>query len=710
MKKISKIAAKILLWILGIVLVLVLTVYVLIRIPAVQQYVLRQVTAYLEKKIETPFRIGGIGLDLPKMLVLEDIYVEDQNGDTLLAGEKLRVDINMLKLFRNVVEIQRLDLIGVTAQINRHLPDETFNFAYILDAFTASDNNSAVQEPVSAPADSASPMVIDIDRINLERIRISYHDEVIGLSTQLEIGKLTTNIETFDLSGHMHFGVPRIEIEGLRGQLRQWTSEIPPDTTDTGPLPNIDLHQIILKNSDFAYINEDLKIDTRIAMQDLKIDFKALDLNSLEAQIEHFNIADGNISYKDGNQPRLAKGFDYGNINISGLQGELKDFYFSEDSISGNLTGLAARDHSGFSIRALRSQFIYTDQGVELRGLYAETPNTRIRDYIRIQYPSMEALTDNLEDIRVRADLQNSYLGMRDVLYFVPDLDTMQMMQSLLTQTIHVEGQVNGKLNDLHIPSLSISTLDQTVLQASADIRGLPDMNKLDLQLTVHTLASSRSDLEQLLPQGLLPDSIRLPDDLLLSGNFNGGLNGFVTALELRTSDGLASLTGTYDVTANPGGGEPDTSYQAQVALVDVNMGKILMQDSTLGQISFAAEIQGTGLDPKKANASFQGELIGLEAMGYHYQHLLLTAEASSGIIEVNAGSDDPNMDFDLEAQANLLGKYPKLELELMIDSINFKNLGLMEDEFRYHGLVTANLETADLDFLNGTLEIKNSS
>src|SRR5690554_8197222 len=76
LKKISKIAAKILLWILGIVLVLVLTVYVLIRIPAVQQYVLRQVTAYLEKKIETPFRIGGIGLDLPKMLVLEDIYVE----------------------------------------------------------------------------------------------------------------------------------------------------------------------------------------------------------------------------------------------------------------------------------------------------------------------------------------------------------------------------------------------------------------------------------------------------------------------------------------------------------------------------------------------------------------------------------------------------------------------------------------------------------
>lgn len=695
---------------MGVVLALVLSVFVLIRIPAVQQYVLRQVTNYLEKKIETPFRIGGIGLELPKMLVLEDIYVEDRNQDTLLAGEKLRVDINMLKLFRNVVEIQRIDLIGVKARINRRLPEGTFNFAYILDAFTTSDNNPNVQEPDSAPADSTAPMVIDIDRINLERIAISYHDEVIGLSTQIGIGKLNTRIETFDLSGNMPFGAPRIEIDGLQGQLRQWTSEIPPDTTDGGPLPQIDLNLIDLKNIDFAYINDDMVLDSRFAFGELLVRLEKLDLNLMQAQIEQLSIAGGNINYQDGGQPRLSKGFDYGNIGISGLQGSLSDLYFSMDSISGELSGLTARDHSGFTLNQLSSNFIYTERGIELKDLYAETPNTRIKDYLSIQYPSLETLTENLEKIQIRADLQNSHLGMRDVLYFVPDLDTMQLLQPLLNQTIFVDGQVNGRLNNLHIPSLRISTLDQTIIHASADIRGLPDMDKLDLQLQLHIMASSRSDLEQLLPQGLLPDSIRLPEDLLLSGNFNGGLNGFVTDLELRTSDGFVSLAGTYDVTTNPGGTGPDTSYQAQVAIMDVDLGKILMQDSTLGKVSFAAAIQGTGLDPKKANASFQGELIGLEAMGYHYQHVLLTAEASSGIIEVNAGSDDPNMDFDLDAQANLLGEYPKLDLVLMIDSVNLKNLGLMEDEFRYHGQVIAHLETADLDFLNGMVEIRNSS
>src|SRR5690606_26808668 len=139
----------------------------------------------------------------------------------------------------------------------------------------------------------------------------------------------------------------------------------------------------------------------------------------------------------------------------------------------------------------LRGQFEYTDQGVELRDLYAETANTRIRDYIQVTYPSLASISENLQSISVRADLQNSYLGMQDVLYFVPDLDTMQMLQPLLHQTIYVDGQVNGPLNNLHIPSLSMSTLEQTVINTSAHIRGLPDMDRLDLQLQLHTVASS---------------------------------------------------------------------------------------------------------------------------------------------------------------------------------------------------------------------------
>ncbi|NGM90819.1 hypothetical protein G5B35_26305, partial [Parapusillimonas sp. SGNA-6] len=71
-----------------------------------------KVTHYLETKIGTPVRIGYINIAFPKKLVLEDIYFEDQSRDTLLAGEKLSVDISMWRLLKNTVAIQEIDLTG----------------------------------------------------------------------------------------------------------------------------------------------------------------------------------------------------------------------------------------------------------------------------------------------------------------------------------------------------------------------------------------------------------------------------------------------------------------------------------------------------------------------------------------------------------------------------------------------------------------------
>src|SRR5690606_14284586 len=83
---------------------------------------------------------------------------------------------------------------------------------------------------------------------------------------------------------------------------------------------------------------------------------------------------------------------------------------------------------------------------------------------------------------------------------------------------------------------------------------------------------------------------------------------------------------------------------------------------------------------------------------------------AKSGDITAVAASDDPNIDFDLNAHADMRGQYPQVKVDLMVDSVNLKNLGLLADEFRYHGRLVADLETADIDHLNGTVDIVNSA
>src|SRR5690606_16074759 len=160
-------------------------------------------------------------------------------------------------------------------------------------------------------------------------------------------------------------------------------------------------------------------------------------------------IANTDFAFRDANQPRIEKGFDYGNIGITGLAGELTDLYYSPDTISGRLDDLEASDRSGFALNRLQAQFSYTGQGAELSDLYAETPHTLIRDFIKVSYPDLETAMEQLGTIQLAADIKESHLGIEDVLYFVPDLDTMEVMQPLLTHTFYINTEIDGRLNDL---------------------------------------------------------------------------------------------------------------------------------------------------------------------------------------------------------------------------------------------------------------------
>lgn len=747
MKKAGRIALKTLLWIIASITGLVLLLIILIRIPTVQNYAVTKITNFIETKIGTPVDIAYVSLDFPKKLVLEGVYFEDLSGDTLVAGEKLKVDISMLKLLRNTVEISELNLEGVTAKINRTLPDSAFNFDYIITAF--------VGEPEPNPTDTSTAMTFAIDKVLLDRIRFVYHDEVIGMGADINLGHLNTRIKTFDLSGNMHFAIPKISIDGLHATIRQWATlqagDIPsvgdfgviPEAEAASLLPDLDFGAFDLRNVVFAYTDESSAMDTRFEIERFEAVLNALDLNGEFVDIKSL-LLDGSDSriyfgqttastsnnaptdeingepinwrvhadeitirqtdfiFEDANQPNLAKGFDYGNIGITNLEGELINLFYATDSISGQLNHLSARDRSGFQLNELRTEFTYTNQGAELANLYVQTPHTLIRERIRVSYPSLATITDQMEQIVLDANLRNSHLGMPDVLLFVPDLDTMEIMQPLLEAVFHVDGRIVGQLGNLRIPSLEITTLDDTRIAAQANIRGLPDIDNMHVDLDLEEFQTTRWDVERLIPANMLPDSIQVPENVRLVGTFNGGLNSFTTDMQLLTSEGNASLDATYRA-------GPDTVYNANISIMDIDVGKIL-GDTTIGKLSFAAQAQGAGFDPKTAIADIQAKLISAQYLGYDYRDIDLVVQADNGHVDLFANSDDPNLDISLEGKADFSGEYPAANFALMIDSINLQNLNFMEDNFRYHGRIVADFETADVDHLNGSLHILNSS
>lgn len=745
LNKFLRVLLRIVLWLFGSLILLLLLLIFLLRLPAVQNYVVGKVTDYLETKIGTPVDIGYINITFPKKLVLENVYFEDQSQDTLLAGERLMVDIHMFKLLQNTVKIQQIELEGITAKIKRSAADGDFNFDYILQAF-------ASEEESTATADTASAMIFDIDKVKFDRIHFVYHDDMAGTSADIFLKHFVTRIKTFDLTNNMTFDLPNITIDGLQAHIKQWAIDHKSDSPkveDFGItreevggaslLPNLATKNIQLKNILVKYEDTAGLMDTQFDVKSLVAGVEEIDLNKEIVRLkdlaldesdsyvlfgkvapktdsdtttsnanwivsaERLAITQTNFWYKDDNQPRM-DGFDYSNIRISNLTGILENLYYSSDSISGSLEALSAKDHSGFQLNRLEGDFVYTNTGAEINNLLAQTPYTTIRDYIKVSYPSLETLSTNPELLELDARIVKTQIDMRDIRYFAPDLKNIDVMEPLMSKRFYIDGRVVGRMDDLHIPKLEFKTLDDTHIIASARLKGLPNTDRLHVDLDIKKMTSSRRDLDRLIAKSILPDSIRFPHTISLAGTFVGGMQGFDTNISLLTDQGNATVNGFMKMA------DRDTSYNIALSIDNFNLGHILNQDSVLGIIAAEATVKGTGLDPKTMLAEIDGTINRLDAMGYSYNTIKVDLAANNGDVGGHIRSVDPNIRFNMDLRADFREQYPKAHAELMIDSINLQNLNLMEDNFRYHGKIVADFKTADLDFLNGKIDIIQSA
>lgn len=748
MNRFTRVAVRIFLWFIGSIIALLLLVVFLIRLPAVQNYIAGKVSNYLETKIGTPVNIGYVNITFPKMLVLENVYFEDQSQDTLIAGERLKVDIDMFKILKNTIEVQEIQLEGITSKIKRTAPDGNFNFDYIVKAF------SSEKESTVTDADTTSALIFKLDKIGLERIHFVYNDEMIGTSADLHLNKLDTRVKTFDLAGNMTFDLPHINIDGLSAEIKQWapataSKEVKPEDfgiTDptantTSLLPNLGTETITLKNIFIRYDDASSAMKTKFDIKNLSANVDNIDLNkeivklkevvldqsdsyvvfdkisktkepdtssssvNWVVSVDKIAVDKTNFLFRDNNQPRI-KGFDYGNIGIKDLAGSLKSIYYSADSISGSVQNLTAKDHSGLYLKQLKGDFVYGNNGAIIENLLVQTPKTIIRDYIKVTYPSLDAVSKYPQLVSVDARIRKSQIDMTDIKYFAPDLEQMDVMKPLMTRSFYIDGRVVGRLDNLNIPNIEFKTLDKTHVIASAVIKGLPDTDKLGIDLNLKKLTTGKADLDRLVAKSLLPEGMdfEYPNSISLVGTFKGGMSGFNANMKLMTEKGNASVNGYLQM------GQRDTTYDAQVSIDNFNLGHLLKQDSVLGIISADAQIKGRGLNPKTMDADVKGTINRFDAMGYGYHSIDLDVMAQSGDIAGSVISTDPNIRFNANLAADMSDTYPKVKLNMMIDSVNLQNLNLIEDNFRYHGKIDADFETADLNYLNGRLNITQSS
>ena len=378
----------------------------------------------------------------------------------------------------------------------------------------------------------------------------------------------------------------------------------------------------------------------------------------------------------------------------------LENISYNPDTISGKVNSFTFSDKSGLNIKKFHTAFFYGPKSAYLNDLLVETPQTVLQKQLQVTYPSIASLSTDLGKLYINANLDGSRLGLKDVLLLMPTMATMDPFKHAPNAVFRINGRVIGKVNDLRIPSLEISGLSSTHIKASAVMKGLPNMNKSYFDVTLADFNTSRSDINQLVSPGMIPSSVSIPANLNLKGTFKGSMYDFNTRMNLRSGYGAVDLTAAM----KNGNKKGSASYSANIKASNLNVGALIKQPQTAGNITMTANVKGVGLNPKTASLQFSGDVVTAYVKGYNYQNLVLTGSTRNGSYTAKARMKDPNINFTLDGKANMNKKYPSVTANLLIDSINLKNLKLTTGDMRIHGQLVADVPTASPDYLNANL------
>ena len=112
---------------------------ILLRIPYVQQKVANTATSELSGRLGVPVRIGNVDIEWFNRLVLENLYLEDENGNVLLEANHVSAGFEILPLMKGKIVFSTARLFGFTANLKKETPTSKLNLQFVIDAFASKD-------------------------------------------------------------------------------------------------------------------------------------------------------------------------------------------------------------------------------------------------------------------------------------------------------------------------------------------------------------------------------------------------------------------------------------------------------------------------------------------------------------------------------------------------------------------------------------------
>lgn len=221
------------LYIIGVLLISLLLVggvlVAALMSDKVETAAVRLATAELSRTLGARATVGAVEYRFPARLRLRDVYLEDQQRDTLAYLSEVYAHFRPLALRDNQIRFSHVRVRNGVANIYR-LPDSTYNYQFLIDAFNRGPKE---HKPLQS--------LIAVQDIRLDSLRLRYDDYTVRLTharmdlhrlteddLDAEISQLTgqlthrqtrNRLEVKELAAHVQLSDTLLAVPTLRAQL-----------------------------------------------------------------------------------------------------------------------------------------------------------------------------------------------------------------------------------------------------------------------------------------------------------------------------------------------------------------------------------------------------------------------------------------------------------------------------------------------------------
>lgn len=350
-----------------VILILPASAYFLIRTPSVQDYLVHRLTSVFSDKLETNFTIESVDYSLFNKLVLKNVYIEDQQGDSLIYSKQIKGHLNLLDLKDRKLFFQKLQMEDAKIHLQNDSL-QSINIQFLVNALKRKDTTKP-------------RMHVKIHTLNIQDSEFSYSTDEPPLQgygmdfNRIDLDDFNIKIRQLDSdSGKVRLDLSEISFRDKSGfQLLDMDTRIFIHP-DKGGFKNL------IIRTPFSYINADSVVINHGGYENLKEFIHRVRLN---IAIKRSNLGFHDLAFFSPTFQDIPNhNFVFsGNLNgtINNLRG--KEVYVA----MGNQTEIQT-DFSANGLPEISKSFLYVD---------IERFHTAISDLDIINYffPERQAIT-----------------------------------------------------------------------------------------------------------------------------------------------------------------------------------------------------------------------------------------------------------------------------------------------------------------------------